>query len=147
MLFTTCLSAHACQQTGFARPPWLLNGLASLCCFALFCFCRLRDAEAAASKAAAELSKQQAARMRSIAAVLEGEEKEYQKQLARQEFDRQVGPTLTCNLCHTQACRIMCAPAQLAMHALAMVSACMSKARLWTATNPACLHALFLPTG
>jgi hypothetical protein len=55
------------------------------------CSCRLRDAEAAAAKAAAELSKQQAARMAGIAAVLESEEKEYQKQLARQEFDRQVG--------------------------------------------------------
>ncbi|WIA22675.1 hypothetical protein OEZ85_001086 [Tetradesmus obliquus] len=51
---------------------------------------RLRDAEAAAAKAAAELSQQQAARMRGIAAVLDNEEKEYQKQLARQEFDRQV---------------------------------------------------------
>lgn len=55
---------------------------------------RLRDAEAAAAKAAAELSKQQAARMTGIAAVLEGEEREYQKQLARQEFDRQVRLTL-----------------------------------------------------
>lgn len=53
--------------------------------------CRLRDAEAAAAKAAAELSQQQAARMRGIAAVLDSEEKEYQKQLARQEIDRQVG--------------------------------------------------------
>jgi adenine/guanine phosphoribosyltransferase-like PRPP-binding protein len=64
--------------------------------YACWAFCRLRDAEAAAAKAAAELSKQQAARMAGIAAVLESEEKEHQKQLARQEFDRQVGSRLTC---------------------------------------------------
>lgn len=53
--------------------------------------CRLRDAEAASAKAAAELSKEQAARMADIAAVLAEEEKEYKKRLTRQECDKQVG--------------------------------------------------------
>lgn len=58
--------------------------------FKLIVVRRLRDAEAAAAKAAAELTKKQAKRMADIAAVLAEEEKEYRKRLARQECLQQV---------------------------------------------------------
>lgn len=55
----------------------------------------MRDAEAAASKAAAELAARQQQRVAEIAAALEEEDKEYRKQLKRQDYGRHVS-----GVCH-----------------------------------------------